>query len=236
MALFGPPNIDKLYQDGNVEKLITVLKNTQDPALATKACEALQELTGDEQRRQDRMTSWTFVRYDHILKRIEKLDSKEQEMIRPLIQILVAEKKDVEDKTAARDRARENLKKRFEEAFKPVLINVGSLFDVRWIFFDDLEAALGESKEFLYTKRFGGRKTGGVIVTKDKIILWEQYIFGKTTIVPISIREIDRMKYGWLKLSIKITSLDGKLIEFDIDDNDNEMISYIENCAPVQLQ
>ncbi len=221
MAIFGPPNVDKLYQDGNINKLLTVLRKSEDPELAAKARKVLQKLPGDEEQRQFRKAYWNEVRYARVLKTAKKLESYEQEAIAPLIQILHVEKSEVEEEIAARDQEIEDIITRFQEANGNV-----NIWD-KGIYYD-LVTTLGENKEFLYTKKFSsGGDPYGVIVNKDKIIGWEQRTMGHK-VYSIAIREIDSIKYGWLNMSVKIIDRNGVWIKFDISGKEDEMISYIE--------
>ena len=224
MPLFGPPNVDRHRKKGHIGKLVGLL-TYKDADIASSALTALQQIANDKELERYRKQSWALYIYEHVIKKIEKLNKEQRASIEQLFQKLITEKHEIEKKNAAAKRGSDELKKRFEDSFK-------SLSGATDDFFNDLWSILSENKEFLFTKKFPGKYVGspfpGVIVTKDEILYFHLHLRWHR-VAAVRFNEINEFKFGMLKSSIKIKDQKGTWMKIPLGGDDYRMVAFIED-------
>lgn len=225
MSLFGPPNIIKYRKEGRIRKLVKLLNN-KDQQIVDEALNALNDITNDETLQFDRKENWFLhFHYAGAIKAINKLNKEQQSSIAQLTQKIIKEKEYLERKNEQEKYAIDELKRQFEDTFKDK-----RAYDK---FFPDLMNILGKNKEFLYTLKYVNTHSmglfNGVIVTNDEIIYFELNLFHNV----MGIRFDDIHEYifkdGFFNKNIKIKNKSGDYMEIPVDDNNKEMIAFIES-------
>ena len=220
MSLFGPPNVDKLRNRGDIGKLVRLLTH-KDRHVASNALSALKQIAEDKEREQDRKQFWELYNYTNVIKKIQKLDSENKSAIEQLTKMLMTEEDALRKKAEKFQRDKNDIKKRFEESFKSLAMADDD-------FFNQLMKALGENKDFLYIMKLPGvysmSSFSGVIVTKDEVIYFELNIGSE--VYCFYYNEMKEVKLG--KYKIKIISTKGYSMEFPISDEEKEMVAFIE--------
>ena len=226
MSLFGPPNVDRYRKNGHIEKLVGLL-TYKDTHIASSALTALQQIANDKELERYRKQSWPLFIYEHVIKKIEKLNKEQRASIEQIFKKLITEKNELEKKNAGIHPGINELKKRFKDSFE-------SLSGTDKDFFNDLWSILGENKEFVFTKKLPGRRAmssfSGYIVTKDEIIYFELNIAHK--IVAIRFNEITEFKFGMLKFKVEITDQKGTWMQIPHGDGYYKMVAFIEDNIP----
>jgi len=222
MPLFGPTEISKLHEKGNVKKLIKVLQKGRVEKRMREAREALRHLAADTAKSQVRISTWRPFTYDEIFKLIEKLDSTEKQHIAALVRSLQEEKQEVDRIKAVKLELREQIKARFIKVFK----SQGLATDK---FFDDLGAILGKDRRFIAKIKLIGEKSmssySGIIVTKPFFIYFNLGIAYKIVSIPIEdITAVKKTIFGKLILARK----DGSTFKVDVGTKGSEVVAYLE--------
>ncbi|GEM_PF-4489058 len=222
MALFNPPNIEKLYNKDSIRKLVKLLSG-QDKELASRAREALLKYPGDKARAEARKKIWTNeLFYNSVLKVINKLDPQIAGSINPLIKMIESEKREIEEKNELKQLAKEQLKKRFLAAFPSSTILNDSFFDI-------LNRKLGDDPKFVLTKKMMGERPmssySGYVVTEDHIAIFDVGVPHK--IGALRIDEIKELRYGLMKTTVKIFDEKGSRVKLDLDDIGKKAVDFI---------
>lgn len=228
MSLFGPPNVDKYRKYGNIKKLVKLLTD-KNPHIVSSALNALQQIADNKNLEKDREGWWDPKRFESLIKKINKLDNDKQVSIEKLTQKLKTEKDKLEKKIEAKHRDVEELTKRLEENF---ILKYESNLDKENI--EKLLDILGKNKDFLFTKKWhindniDPRASAWLILTIEKVIIVQKKTFANS--FGIRYDEIKEIKKSGSGIGlIQIITNEKYDIEFYYDENDKELIDFLEN-------
>jgi len=206
MPLFGKVNIDKLYERGNIEKLLKALVKSKDETQRSELRGALGKLGTDTEKCKERAGTWQPYQYSSVFTVIDKLDPAEKEHIGSLVRQLQEEKQEADKKEKARLELRQKIKARFEKAFP-------FYHPYDW-FYDKLGEILEKDRKFIFKFKLQGAQSirpDGIIVTKYHFI----YFTTRGSIVPILISDIADAGVS-LMGKLKITKKDGSTFKVDV--------------------
>lgn len=223
MPLFGPVNINKLYGQGNIKKLLKVLQKSKNENQGVEVREALRKLGADAEKSQERISTWLPFKYDALFKMFSKLDSTEKQQIAVLIQKLEEEKQNVDRKEKAKVELREKIKARFDKAFP--------FYYARDTFYDELGSILSKDRKFSFKVKLSGAQAlhpDGIIVTKYHFI----YFSLPYHIMPIPIEDIADAKITTFGKLI-ITRKDGSTYKVEVQTKCKDVVAHLKQTITI---